>query len=56
VSPTGEPWDAVVSALGAAVVGRLIDAMPRKRAPDRSGCCAATAGAGAAVVRELLGR
>jgi len=54
-SPTGEPWDAVISAVGAALVGRLLDAMPRKRRPGPIRLLhAAAAGAGAAIVRELL--
>jgi hypothetical protein len=54
-SPTGEPWEDVISAVGAAVVGRLLDALPRKRrlGPIRL-LHAAAAGAGAALVRELL--
>jgi hypothetical protein len=54
-SPNGEPWDAVISALGAALVGRLLDAIPRKRRPGPIRLLhAAAAGAGAALVRELL--
>jgi hypothetical protein len=55
VSPTGEPWEAVIPAVGAALVGRLLDAMPRKRRPGPIRLLhAAAAGAGAAIVRELL--
>jgi hypothetical protein len=54
-SPTGEPWEAVISAVGAALVGRLLDAMPRQRRPGPIRLLhAAAAGAGAAIVRELL--
>jgi hypothetical protein len=54
-SPTGESWDAVISAVSAAMVGRLLDAMPRKRRPGPIRLLhAAAAGAGAAIVRELL--
>jgi hypothetical protein len=54
-SPTGEPWEAVIAAVGAAVVGRLLDAMPRKRRPGPVRLLhAAAAGAGAALVRELM--
>ncbi|MSR36816.1 MAG: hypothetical protein EXR95_09300 [Gemmatimonadetes bacterium] len=54
-APTGESWEAVVSALGAAAVGKLLDAMPRKRRPGPIRLLhAAAAGAGAALAREAL--
>ncbi len=54
-SPTGEPWEAVIAAAGTALVGRVLAKLPRKHrlGPLRL-LRAAGAGAGAALVRELL--
>jgi hypothetical protein len=54
-SPTGEPWEAVIAAGGTALVGKLLEMLPRRRkfGPTRL-VRAAAAGAGAALVRELL--
>lgn len=54
-SPTGEPWEAVIAAVGTTLVGRLLESMPRKRTPTMKRLLhAAAAGAGAALVREAL--
>lgn len=54
-SPTGEPWDAVIAAASAAMIGKMLETMPKQRKlrPGRM-VRAAAAGAGAALARELL--
>jgi hypothetical protein len=53
-SPTGEPWDAVIAAGAAALAGRFIDSLPRKRRPGVLGLVrGGAAGAAAALLREL---
>jgi hypothetical protein len=53
-SPTGEPWEAVIAAAAAALAGRFLDALPRKRRPGLLGLMrAGAAGAAAALLREL---
>lgn len=55
ISPTGEPWEAVIAAVGTTLVGRLLESMPRKRTPTVARLLhAAAAGAGAALAREAL--
>jgi hypothetical protein len=55
LSPTGEPWDAVLTAAAAMLAGKLLDAMPRRRKTGVFSLVrAGAAGAGAALLRELL--
>ena len=54
-SPTGEPWDAVIAAGATALIGRLVQGLPRKRKPGITRLLrAGAAGAGAAIVSELI--
>jgi hypothetical protein len=54
-SPTGEPWDAVLTAAAAALAGKLLDTLPRRRKTGVFSLVrAGAAGAGAALLRELL--
>ena len=55
LSPTGEPWDAVLAAVAAMAAGKLLDFMPRRRRPGVFGLVrAGAAGAAAALLREAI--
>ena len=54
-SPTGEPWDALVAVGATALLGRVLEAMPRRRKPGLLRLLrAGAAGVGAALLSELL--
>jgi len=55
ISPTGKPWDVVLTVAAAALARQLLEALPRRRKPGLFGLLrAGAAGAGAVLLRELV--